>query len=317
MTPDQSNPFPPDALETNRAGAVTDAQRRHLVAASRSIRKSALGDVSIALVVAAISVLGAARVVQVKPGLSAAPAVFVAVVLIAIVIFMIGRSLVSSGALARDLSRVQVQSIEGAIGRRMGSYTSTRSAVRPRYLDVGDQNFRVSRDMYDAAPDAGFVRVYFLPASRRVVNLERLPDRPFTASTQDVAQSVLAAVRSHSRSPINELRASAAGLERSMKAGLGDAPSPPPQAERDPRPLGQAILGTWSNGFVTVAFSPDGSVTTTMMGGRQQHGRWSVDGSGRLHSDVTGRQGVADAWVVGDQLTISADGARLTFTRRD
>lgn len=318
MTLDHWDPFPPDALDTNRAGELTDVQRRYFRAVARSIRKRALGNVGIALVAAAVSVVGAARVVRVKPGLSAAGAVLVAVVLLAIVAFTIRRSLVTSGALARDLERVQVQSIDGAIGKRFGSYSSgTQSGVRPRYLDVGDQTFRVPRDVYDAAPEAGFVRLYFLPESRRPVNLERLPDRPFTAGTapQDLAQSLLAAVRSRSPSPINEMRASMAGFEASMKAELESPPSPPPHGDRDPRPLGQAILGTWSNGFVTVAFSQDGSVTTTMMGGRQRRGRWSVDGSGRLRSDVTGQQDVADAWVVGDQLTISADGAGLTFTR--
>jgi hypothetical protein len=77
----------------------------------------------------------------------------------------------------------------------------------------------------------------------------------------------------------------------------------------------EAILGTWSSGFMTVAFSPDGTVTATMLGGKQRRGRWSVDGSGRLRADVTGAAEAADAWVAGDQLTISVEGKGLTFRR--
>jgi hypothetical protein len=83
---------------------------------------------------------------------------------------------------------------------------------------------------YDAAPDAGVVRLYYLPRSRRVVNLERLPNAPLpdVVTPQTMAASVRAAVR----------------------------------------------------------------------------------------ADITGRQETADAWVAGNQLTIAAEGAGLTLTRK-
>jgi hypothetical protein len=92
-------------------------------------------------------------------------------------------------------------------------------------------------------------------------------------------------------------------------------PDPVPPEHRDPRPLGDAIAGTWTNGVMTVAFSRDGTVTVTTLGHGEWRGHWSVDASGRLHSDVTGQQDAADAWVAGDRLTIAAEAGGLSFSR--
>ena len=168
---------------------------------------------------------------------------------------------------------------------------------------------------YDAAPDAGYVRVYFLPLSRKVVNLERLPDRPVEpgATVRDIVHSLGAAVLSADRRERNEARATLAGIGTAMKAAMAQPTAPPTQAP-DPRPLAEAIVGTWSNGFVTAAFSADGCVTMGVLG-REKAGRWSVDADGRLHADVTGQQQALQARVTGEQLTIAAEGEVFTLTR--
>jgi hypothetical protein len=112
---------------------------------------------------------------------------------------------------------------------------------------------------------------------------------------------------------LNEARAGMAGLGNAMKAAFAQ-PLTPPAETQDPRPLGEAILGTWSNGFVTAKFCADGTVTTSGLG-RERAGRWSIDVNGHLCSDVTGQQQAAQAWVAGGQLIISAQGKGLTLTR--
>ena len=297
------DPFPSDALEANRAGGLTDDQRRHFLGLSRIMRQTARGNAGVAVIASAITILGARQAFPAIP----LPPIAVAVVVIALPV--IARILVRGNALARDLRHVEIRVIVGAIGKRRAWYSDGIGRQRQRYLEVGDNRFPVTTDVYNAAPDTGFVRVYFLPMSRRVVNLERVVNQPMSVPTTpaEIGRALLDAVRSPGQRGLNELRAEMAALTH-----------PPPRplpAHRDPRPLGQAIIGTWTNGFMTVAFSPDGSVTAQTLGGLEQSGRWSIDAHGRLHAGVTGQQEAADAWVAGDQLVISAEGAGMTFIR--
>jgi len=316
MTVDTRDLFPPGALDANRAGELTDEQRRHFAGVLQRVRQNGRGNVGIALVMAGICVIGALRAIRVAPPSTAAFAVIAAIVLLAVAAIAIGRTLARSRALARDLARPTVRSVEGAIGKQLGRQQS-RTSRRPRYLDVGDERFRVSLGMYNAAPTAGFVRLYYLSRSRQVVNLERLPDRAFSAPTSPdgLMQSVRAAVASHRRAPINEMRAEMAGLEKLAQSAFTPSTSPPPRGERDPRPLAESILGTWSNALMTVSFSGDGTVTAKLLTGLERRGHWSVDRNGRLRADVTGQPGDANAWITGDQLVIDVAGTALTFTR--
>src|SRR5690349_3898414 len=292
MTVDTRNPFPPDALGANRAGELTDEQRRHLAGVLQRVRQSGRGNIGVALVMAGISVIGALRAIRVAPPSTAAFVVIAAIVLLTVVAFAIGRALVRSRTLARDLARPTVRSVEGAIGKQLGP-SQRRSEWRAHYLDVGDERFRVSLGMYNLAPTAGFVRLYYLPLSRQVVNLERLPDRAFSAPTSPEAlmESVRAAAASHSRAPINELRADMAGLQKLAESVLASSPSPPSPCERGARPLADAILGTWRNALMTVSFSGDGTVTAKLLTGFERRGHWSVDRHGRLRTDVMGHDG--------------------------
>jgi hypothetical protein len=59
----------------------------------------------------------------------------------------------------------------------------------------------------------------------------------------------------------------------------------------------------------------DGTATVTTMAGSTEAGHWSVDGHGRLLTDVTGKMEPTDAVLDGGRLTIQLEGRRLTFTR--
>src|SRR5437588_164071 len=75
-------------------------------------------------------------------------------------------------ALSADVREGRVESVEGAIRKRVVRGRASNSF----YLEIDRRRLQVSRSSYAAAPDAGIVRAYYLPRSRRVVNLERLPD---------------------------------------------------------------------------------------------------------------------------------------------
>ncbi len=298
--------FPPEALEANRRGELFDEQLRNVQALSRSNRKSQLSS-------AGFFIAGALLI-----GFSNSPTASVVVralftgICLASATFLVVRSVTGSDPLTRDLRSIHVQSVEGAIGKRRRSSRGARSTY---FLDVGDSTFKVGPATYAEAPDAALVRVYFLPLSRKVVNLERLPNPPLPAETtvSGLAASFGTALLSGSRRRRNEVRAELESVGDAFKASVGPAPVAAPADGRDPRPLAEAVVGTWTNGLMKVTFSTDGTVTTNMLGVKR-NGHWSVDG-GRLHSDITGKPGTADAWVVGDNLTIAVEGDRLTFTR--
>lgn len=84
--------------------------------------------------------------------------------------------------LAKDLQAGRVESIEGAITKKppQSLFGGTAPvAYRYRVLianrEAGNQEFRCSREFYEFAPDAGMVRLFYLPRSPWVVNLEFLP----------------------------------------------------------------------------------------------------------------------------------------------
>ena len=307
MSTNALGPFRPEALEANRRGELTDVQLRSFGSLSRRRRKSARGTAGL------LAAGGLLIAFFASPTFSPVLRALIPLVCLAVAAFLILRAVSGADALARDLKEGRVQFVEGAIGKSSQSVDEGNDIYS---LDVGDSRFNVMPMTYDAAPDAGYVRLYFLPTSRIVVNLERLPDPPVEIGTaaRDLVQSLGAAARFHDRRMLNEARASMAGLGNAMKAAFAQPPAPPADT-RDPRPLASAILGTWSNGFVTAKFSADGTVTTSGLG-RERAGRWSIDANGHLCSDVTGQQQAAEAWVAGGQLIISVQDKGLTLTRK-
>jgi hypothetical protein len=296
------NAFQPDAVEANRRGELTESQRRGFRAQSNSDRRSALGLAAVFLAIAVLVGFFAAS--------SASPLsrAVITVVALLVALFVGLRAIVGFDALTRDVRAGRVQSIEGAIGKR-GSLTTGRAARQHKLLEVGTQTFKVMRGTYEAAPDAGFVRVYFLPRSRKIVNLERLESPPV-----DLKTSLDALKHAHSRQEANEIRAQVAGAVDRMSVGFTDSRLAAPEP-RAPGPLVDLLVGSWSNEMMTLTFRKDGTVTVRM-GGMEREGNWSVNFEGRLSSSITGQNEVADASVSGDQLTVSQGGQGFRFTRR-
>ena len=101
----------PDALDANRRGELSDVQRRNFGAQSRDRRKSELS--SAGFFVAGAVLFGFFA----SPTSSVILRVLLTIGCVAIAVFLVVRSITGGDALTRDLRRVQVQSVEGAIGR--------------------------------------------------------------------------------------------------------------------------------------------------------------------------------------------------------
>lgn len=307
MVQNASTLFPSDALEANRLGDLTVQQRRNFGALSNYRRRNALTIAAyLGAGAAIVYFLASPRAPIVQRNLISGAAVVLAA-------FFVVRAITGSDALTRDLRESRVQSLEGAIGKR---HSYARSNQTTYYLEVGDSAFKIGRERYHSLPDAGWARVYYLPLSRTIVNYEPLPNLspPPEVTAGGIVQSLGDAFFAGSRREANEARAGIAALGDMLKAPFDESPEPPPLEARDPRPLAEAIVGTWTNRIMRVTFSADGTVTAhTFVGDKT--GRWSVDVSGRLRADAMGQHESIDAWIAGDRLTIAARGQGLTFTR--
>ncbi|HUO80304.1 MAG TPA: hypothetical protein VMU00_09180 [Steroidobacteraceae bacterium] len=300
-----ADPFPTDALEANRRGELSAAQRQGFGNLARARRKSSIGTAGFLLAGALLIGLFA------SPSAPMLWRVLIAGTCLAIAAFLVLRAVTGSDPLSRDLRDVHVAVVEGAIGKRRVANGRTTSY----FLEVGERRFGVGSLTFGAAPEAGYVRLYYLPHSRKLVNLERLPDRPVAPGTtvQDVVHSLGAALLTPGRRERNEARAALAGIGHAFQAALQPGALPAPGHEL--RPLGDALVGTWSNAFATATFAADGRLTTRILG-RERSGHWSVDADGHLHADLTGQPQAVEARVAGEQLTVALDGELVTFTRQ-
>ena len=75
-----------------------------------------------------------------------------------------------------------------------------RTAFTRYYLNIAGRQLRTYLSAYDAAPDAGYVRAYYLPRTRRLVNLERLPNPPLPAGPEE-ARDMLGRIARALRQP--------------------------------------------------------------------------------------------------------------------
>lgn len=308
MTQSSFAPFSSADLETNKAGRLADDQRKNLKSMAKSFRHNELVFGLICAVIAALvaTATGPAPNAQYRPIAAAAFAVLA-------VVFVL-RGTILGDSLTQDLRGGKVETIEGAVGKRTWHGKSTEAF----YLEVGGRSFEVGGTMFHAAPDAGIVKLYFVPRSKHVVNMERLPDRPLPEGALSSPTAVLGVLKdglfAHDSVQRNEARAEMEAIKDSFVAQQAAAATVPPPDQRDPRPLSEAILGTWQQGPVSMTFMPDGTVVATV-GFRRQHGRWSIGADGKLHSDATGSEQTADAWVAGDTLSIAENGQALAFRR--
>lgn len=297
------------ALGVNRQGRITDAQRKGWAGAERNWS----GTVSLMALVLALA--GVALLVgggkTPLPTFARLPAGVGCLVGAGVLAYL---SLLGGGQLARDLRDGRVESAEGAVAK---SHQQVDAGADPGfyYLEVAGRRLRCDREAYDAAPEGGIVRVYFLPRSRKVVNLERLADRPLPAGALDDPSVAVAQVAqglgSHDRTQQAEAMATIVAMKDAMEAGA----TTPSADQRDPRPLAEAIVGSWHGAAMKVAFSADGTATAAMANGMTQAGRWSVGGDGKLHLDGLGQDMATDAWVAGDVLTVVMGATPMTFRR--
>ncbi len=306
----------PDALDTNRAGRLTDVQRDRLRGMSRGTRK---GELQLAGVLAVIGLLvwfaaGPARYATVKPLLGIAFLILAGALVV--------RALLGADSLTNDLRSGRVESVEGSVSRWSESTHSRNATSHSYYVQVAGVRVVTARDTYDQVPDAGVVRMYYLPHSKHLVNLERLADRPLPEAALAGPQTALHDVKDMLVGSLTgnvtrsaDAKAELQAIADALTGGTGTGLTPPSTAAPDPRPLAEAIVGRWSNPLVSVTFAPDGSVSATLPGGVERSGRWSVDASGKLSVDVTGRQEAGDAAIAGDQLTISMGGEGLRLHR--
>jgi hypothetical protein len=307
--PDGAEIFPATALAENRTGHLTSEQSgryQRMVAGRRQ------GMRSLALPIGAI---GALLLLLNGPG--ADPATrhltgwgFLAA---AATLFLIGPAF---DPLAADVRGNRVESVEGAIGkRRVTTMAHTRSVLY--YLIVGGRRLRTYRSAYDAAPDAGYVRAYYLPRTKKLVNLERLANPPLPKGpdeARDMFARVAGTLVSGDRGARAEARANAAGVFDAAEEAIREASKPVSTGaagglSRD------ALVGRWTHPLATVTLAGDGKATVTTLMGSTQAGHWSVDAHGRLLTDVTGTMAPTEAALDGDRLTVRLEGQRLTFTR--
>jgi hypothetical protein len=308
-------PFPPSALGENAAGRLSDAQRKRFSGMSRGLRKGELSFAAIAVIIGALVAFasGPAKDATIKP--------IIGLVCLAIAAILVVRALGGGDKITQDVRAGRVESIDGAIAKHVIHTDSSGSSSELHYLDVGGRRFHTGASGYEIAPDAGYVRLFYLPRSQRVVNLQIIPG-PATpdltpASLQTVLENV--ATGSHGRGEVGraEARAQMASMVTKFTSQVEGAPVPPRADQLDQRPLTEAIIGTWSSPLMTVSFAPDGTATQTIaMTGKQTSGRWSVDAQGQLHAGLGGQDESANAWISGDTLTISMGGMSLAFQRQ-
>ncbi len=306
-TGSQANAFSPDSLPANRRGELTERQRQGFGALAASNHRSNYG--SAALAAAAAVLIGFFA----SPSASMGLRVMLTAGAAGLAIVLVVRSVAGLDAVTRDVRAGRVDMAEGAIGKRRISNRGGPAATA-HFLHVGAQRFSVSPGTFRDAPDAGHVRVFFLPRSRKIVNLESLPNPvPADLNEPRLQEAMKESYRSHDVEQSNEARATLASVVNAWEASVTPGDVKPP-ASRDGRPLEQAIVGDWTNGVINVTFAADGAVTIRMFG-TTRNGRWSVDRNGQLSADIAGRQGAVDAWIADDKLTINLDGSGMTLAR--
>jgi hypothetical protein len=295
-----------DVLEANRQGRLTDSQRKGWTGVERSWRS----DFGFAAVFCAVLGVGLLSGFLSARGDSTRVIGGVGFVIAAGVFAYL--ALFRGRPLAQDLRAGRVEVVEGAIGRdRLAGTGSTPSR---HWLEVGGQRYECGVAEYETAEQPGIARVYYLPRSRRVVNFERLPDRPLPPGALDDRAALDAAVRgarSHDAATRDEARATMAAIQH---ATFGPAAAQTDGAA-DGRPLAESIAGSWRSPLGEVVFAADGGARAQLANGVSLTGRWSAGPDGTLHLEGMGGQLVTDARVTGDTLSLTIDSTSVVFHR--
>src|SRR4029077_3628376 len=134
--------------------------------------------------------------------------------------FLVVRSFLGADALTQDLRSGRVESVEGAITKTR--FTSPgKDSTTTYYFEVAGTRVTVGYAAYEAAPDAGMVKLYYLPHSHHLVNMERMADTAMSGDAMKsphIVQDLIAGMRSHDRNQAAEARAHLGTMGDAMKA---------------------------------------------------------------------------------------------------
>ena len=130
---------PADALEANRAGRLTDQQRRGLRGQSRGLRKA---ELQFAVIFTILGLLvwfaqGPAKYATVKP--------LVGIAFLIIAGFLVVRAFLGADPLTHDLRSTKVQSVEGAITKTSVTAHSGGASSTSYFFIVSSTKVKVSR----------------------------------------------------------------------------------------------------------------------------------------------------------------------------
>jgi hypothetical protein len=307
--PDHAEPFPADALAENRSGHLTDDQAIRFQRMVRGRRKSTRGlAVPVGAIGALLLILSGPAGTAAKRHLAGLGFVAAAAVILAAPAF---------DPLAADVREGRVETIEGAVGKRRTQTKGPAGGTTHYYLNIAGRQLLTYLSAYDAAPDAGYVRAYYLPRTRRLVNLERLPNPPLPSGpdeARDMFSRIAHALVTHD--PVALARANAGGLMDAAQESRVE-PSNVLRGRVAGGLVRKALVGTWTHPFATVKLADNGTATVTTIMGTTRSGHWSVDDRGRLLTDATGTMEPTDAALDDGRLTIQLDGRHLTFARVD
>ena len=307
--PDQESPFSRSALPTNQGGRLSEEQSQRWRRIAKGRRQSVRG---VAYVFAA---MGAFLLLANGPAAKAAARLNGGMAFLGIAATLVVAA--SLEPVNADVREGRVESVEGAISKS-SRRASKRPGSRLYLLHVGGRRLQaLSRASYDAAPDAGYVRVYFFPRSKRVVNLEQLEDPAVptgSGAAQEIVQNFAHALLSRDRTTIAEASAHMVALKHVIEG------PPPTSADGTARSSSllraEDLCGTWTNPVMTISFMKNGTASMTMaFGGTRRDGHWSIDTNGKLLTDATGNPEPLDVSLSGNQMTIAIEGQRMAFTR--
>jgi hypothetical protein len=179
------------ALDSNRRGELTATQRDGFALLLQQRNRSALGIAAALLAVAVLVGVFAAA------SLSAVWRIAIVVVALGIAVSLILRVLTGGDkALGRDLRHGRVQAATGPITKEQESAMDVDS-TSVYILKVGDERFTVTAATFEGAPRNGQVRLYYLPASRKVVNLEAFTDGTPSGAPPPLAEAIIGSWRNH------------------------------------------------------------------------------------------------------------------------
>jgi hypothetical protein len=295
------DPFPRSALDDNRAGRLTAEQIRGLHIDARESKRSG--------VLAGFTLLAVGLFILWGTIAGRVPGSRLQSLAVGGAIAVVGGLLLGSRGMTRGPRAAETASestvldvVEGPFRRERsdrqfaqdlaGSTRSLHTGAQYNYfLHVGDRRLSVGQPAYDAAPEDGIVRVYLLPRSDRIVNLERIADAPATPF---------------------EARAAAMLRERFGAALEDERPSRANASATTPTTLRAALLGLWQAQDLPLRleFHADGTVVGGEAGAAGRK-RWDVLDVGRIRIDGEDRRVEVD----GDELSLATRGPTLRFRR--